>query len=267
VARRRHLQPPPHRPRPLTRPASLACCAAVFLGVGGAIWSQLVIGWQWSAPDGAGTAVATFVMTGTILVLAVLALLAALPVAYTVAARLVRDRAPGLAVPSGLFLAGLAIMIVGGRHFGNGWPGTGGHPWARTGLVPGGVAAFSWACTLAVSSFWAHPAALAAFPAAELTWMALSPLALACLVAGAATAVRRTELSPALLRFEGRLGAAACVTMTAFLGGGCAWLTGRTPQPGDLFRPGAIDVAGLLVMALALGVACQAARQSRRGPA
>lgn len=66
------------------------------------------------------------------------------------AARLVRDRAPGLAVPSGLFLAGLAIMIVGGRHFGNGWPGTGGHPWARTGLVPGGVAAFSWACTLAV---------------------------------------------------------------------------------------------------------------------
>ena len=31
--------------------ASLACCAAVFLGLGGAIWSQLTIGWQWSAPD------------------------------------------------------------------------------------------------------------------------------------------------------------------------------------------------------------------------
>jgi hypothetical protein len=247
--------------------ASLACCAAVFLGVGGAIWSQLVIGWQWSAPEGAGTAVATFMMTGTILVLALLTLLAALPVAYTVAARLLRGRARGLAVPSALVLAGLAVMIVGGRHFGNGWPGTGGHPWARTGLVPGGVAAFSWASTLSVSSFWAHPAALAAFPAAELTWMALSPLALACLVSGAATAIRRAELSPALLRFEGRLGAAACVTMAVFLGAGCAWLAGRTAPPGSLFRPGAIDVAGLAVMALALAVACQAVRRSWRGPA
>jgi len=246
--------------------ASLACCAAVFLGIGGAIWSQLVIGWQWSAPHTAGTAAATFVMTGTVLVLAALALIAALPVAWTVATRLARGQARGLAVPSALFLAGLAIMIVGGRHFGNGWPGTGGHPWARTSLVPGGVAAFSWASTLSVSSFWAHPAALAAFPAAELTWMALSPLALACLVAGAATAVRRTELSPALLRFEGRLGVAACGTMAVFLGGGCAWLAGRTAPPGSLFRPGAIDAAGLAVMALALGVACQAARQSRLGP-
>jgi hypothetical protein len=245
--------------------ASLACGAAVFLGVGGAIWSQLVIGWQWSAPHTAGTAVATFVMTGTVLVLAALALIAALPAAWTVATRLARGQARGLAVPSALFLAGLAIMIVGGRHFGNGWPGTGGHPWARTSLVPGGVAAFSWASTLSVSSFWAHPAALAAFPAAELTWMALSPLALACLVAGAATAVRRTELSPALLRFEGRLGVAACGTMAVFLGGGCAWLAGRAAPPGSLFRPGAIDAAGLAVMALALGVACQAARQSRLG--
>ena len=246
--------------------ASLACCAAVFLGVGGAIWSQLVIGWQWSAPHTAGTAVATFVMTGTVLVLAALALIAALPVAWIVATRLSRGQARGLAVPSALFLAGLAVMIVGGRHFPNGWPGTGGHPWARIGLVPGGVAAFSWAATLSVSSFWAHPAALAAFPAAELTWMALSPLALACLVAGAATAVRRAELSPALLRFEGRLGVAACGTMAVFLGGGCAWLGGRSAPPGSLFRPGAIDAAGLAVMALALGVACQAARQSRLGP-
>jgi hypothetical protein len=73
--------------------ASLACCAAVFLGVGGAIWSQLVIGWQWSAPATAGTVVATFVMTGTVLVLALLTLLAALPVAWAVATRLAADRA------------------------------------------------------------------------------------------------------------------------------------------------------------------------------
>ena len=244
--------------------ASLACCAAVFLGFGGAMWSQLTIGWQWSEPDPVG-AIATLVMSGAMLVFAVLALLAALPVACSVVSRLARGRPRGLLGPSALFLAGLAVVVVGGRHFGNGWPGTGGHPWTRQGLVPGGVAAFSWASTLSVSSFWAHPAALTAFPAAELAWMALSPLAGACVVVGAATAVRRTELSPGVLGFETRLGIAACVTMAVFLGGCCAWITDRAPGPGNLFHPGAIDVAGVAVMAVALAVARQAARQARTG--
>jgi hypothetical protein len=247
--------------------ASLACCAAVFLGIGGAMWSQLTIGWQWSQPDTAGTTVATFVMSGTMLIFAVLALLAALPVAWSVMSRMARGGRRGLLGPSALFLAGLAVVVVGGRHFGNGWPGTGGHPWARPGLVPGGVAAFSWASTLSVSSFWAHPAALAAFPAAELAWMAVSPLAVACVVAGAATAVRRTELSAGVLGFEIRLGVAACVTMVVFLGGCCAWITDRAPGPGNLFHPGAIDVAGAAVMAAALAVARQAIRQARAGAA
>ena len=131
-------------------------------------------------------------------------------------------------------------MFVGGRHFGNGWPGTGGHPWARQGLVPGGVAAFSWASTLSVSAYWAHPAALARFPAGELAWMALSPLALAGLVGGAAALVRRTELSPRVLDFETRLGYAACGVMAVFLAGCCAWIVdgGRgtaepVPRRGD----------------------------------
>jgi hypothetical protein len=245
--------------------ASLACCAAVFLGFGGAMWSQLTIGWQWSEPDTAGTTVATVLMSGAMLVFAVLALFAALPVAWSVVSRMARGGPRGLLGPSALFLAGLAVVVVGGRHFGNGWPGTGGHPWARQGLVPGGVAAFSWASTLSVSSFWAHPAALAAFPAAELAWMALSPLAAACVVVGAAAAVRRSELSPGVLGFETRLGIAACVTMVVFLGGCCAWITDRAPGPGNLFHPGAIDVAGVAVMAVALAVARQAARQARVG--
>ena len=170
----------------------------------------------------------------------------------------------GLLGPSVLFLAGLAIVVAGGRHFGNGWPGTGGHPWARGVLVPGGVAAFSWASTLSVSSFWAHPAALAAFPAAELAWMTLSPLALAGAVTGAATVVRRVELSPAVLRYQTRLAVAACVTMAVFLGGGCAWTADRTPRPGNLFHAGVIDVAGLVVMTLALAVGLQAARHAAR---
>ena len=242
--------------------ASLACCAAVFLGFGGAMWSQLVIGWQWSEPDTAGVTVATFVMSGAMLAFAVLALLAALPVAWSVVSRLARGRPPGLLGPSLLVLAGLAIVVAGGRHFGNGWPGTGGHPWAGRGLVPGGVAAFSWASTLSVSSFWAHPAALAAFPAAELAWMALSPLAVASVVAGAATVIRRTELSPGLLDFEIRLGGAACVTMAVFLGGCCAWIADRAPGPGNLFHAGAIDLAGVAVMIAILAVARQAARQA-----
>jgi hypothetical protein len=244
--------------------ASLACSAAVFLGFGGAVWSQLTIGGQWSKPDTAGT-VAAVVMSGAMGIFAVLALLAALPVTCSVVSRLARGAPRGLLGPSALFLAGLAVVLVGGRHFGNGWPGTGGHSWAHPGLVPGGVAAFTWASTLSVSSFWAHPAALAAFPALELAWMALSPLAVACVVTGAAAAVRRTELSPGVLGFEIRLGIAACVTMAVFLAGCCAWITDRVPGPGNLFHPGAIDVAGAAVMAAALAVARQAARRARAG--
>ena len=244
--------------------ASLACCAAVFLGIGGAMWSQLTIGWQWSEPDTAGT-VATFVMSGAMLVFAVLALLAALPVAWSVVSRMARGRRRGLLGPSALLAAGLAVMVVGGRHFGNGWPGTGGHPWARQGLVPGGVAAFSWASTLSVSSFWAHPAALAAFPAAELAWMALSPLAVACAVSRRGHGGSPDRALPGVLGFEIRLGIGACVTMAVFLGGCCAWITDRAAGPGNLFHPGAIDVAGAAVMAAALAVARRAVRQARAG--
>jgi hypothetical protein len=246
--------------------ASLGCCAAVFAGVGGAMWSQLTIGWQWSAPASAGVTVAMFAMSAAMLALAVLALLAVLPVAW----RVLAGRRPGLRGPSALFAAGLAIVVAGGRHFGNGWPGTGGHSWAHLGLVPGGVAAFSWASTLSVSSFWAHPAALAAFPAAELAWMALSPLAVAAAVTGAATAVRRAGLSPAALRFEARLGRAACAAMAVFLAGACAWVAvplgayGADRAPGP-FHSGAIDAAGLVVLILALAVGRQAAAQAGAG--
>ena len=89
--------------------ASLACCAAVFLGFGGAMWSQLTIGWQWSEPDPVGT-IATLVMSGAMLVFAVLALLAALPVAWSVVSRLARGRSRGLLGPSALFLVGLAFL-------------------------------------------------------------------------------------------------------------------------------------------------------------
>ncbi len=244
--------------------ASLVCCAAVFAGVGGALWSQLNTVWQWSGRATADVIVAIFAMSAAMLVLAVLALLAVLPVAW----RVVTVRPPGLRGPSALFAAGLAVVVVGGRHFENDWPGTGGHLWVHhLSVVPGGVAAFSWASTMSVSSFWAHPAMLATFPAAVVAWMALSPLAVAAAVAGAVTAVRRAGrspgvLSPAVLRFEARLGRAACVAMAVFLGGTCAWVTAWVPGP---FHPGTIDVAGLVVLTAALAVGRQAAVQAGAG--
>jgi hypothetical protein len=43
--------------------ASLGCCAAVFAAVGGAMWSQLTTGWQWSPPGTAGVTVAMLAMS------------------------------------------------------------------------------------------------------------------------------------------------------------------------------------------------------------
>jgi hypothetical protein len=244
---------------------SLACCTAVFLGLGAAIWSQLTIGWQWSAPDARATTVAMVMLSAAMLAFTALAAAAAVPVVWCVAARLAHGHAQRLAAPLLLTVAGAAVMFVGARHFGNGWPGTGGHAWARQGLVPGGVAAFCWAATLSVSAYWAHPAALAAFPAAELAWMAVSPVALACVAGGTATAIRRIGLPASVLRYEITLGYAACATMVVCLSGCCAWLIDGGPGPRNLFHAGVIDIIAAAVMAVAFAVAQQAVRQARSG--
>jgi hypothetical protein len=242
----------------------LACCTAVFLGLGAAIWSQLTIGWQWSPPDARATTVAMVMLSAAMLAFTVLAAAAAVPVLWCVAVRVSRGQAKRLATPLLLTAAGAAVMFIGARHFGNGWPGTGAHAWARQGLVPGGVAAFCWAATLSVSAYSAHPAALAAFPVAELAWMAVSPAAMACGAAGTAMAIRRAGLPAAVLRYEIRLGAAACATMVVFLSGCCAWLIDGGPGPRNLFHAGAIDIAAAAVMAVAFAVAQQAVRQALR---
>ena len=129
--------------------------------------------------------------------------------------------------------------------------------------MPGGVAAFSWAAPLSVSSYWAHPAALSAFPAAEIAWMAVSPLALIALMAGVAGTMRRLDWSPRLLRYEAWLVSAAAAGMTVFLAGGCCWVLAEGTRPG-LFHAGAIDVASLAVMMLALSVARRATGRARK---
>src|SRR5262249_18575252 len=131
--------------------------------------------------------------TGAMALLA-LAVAAALPALYSLAKNFTRR----LRAPAAVLLAATTVLFAGGRHFGNGWPGTRG----QGGLVPPGLAAFEWAASLSVSAYWAHPHALAAFPAPELAWMVVSPLALAAAVIAAATLVRRAELPPRLLAFE-----------------------------------------------------------------
>lgn len=247
--------------------ATLACSTAAFLTFGAAMWAQLTIGWQWAPPAARPTAVAMIVMSGAMLLAAVLAVLAVLPVGWAALRACAAGRARGLPRPALLIAVGATVLVVGGRHFGNGWPGTGGHWWPHQGLVPGGVAAFGWACTLSVTSYWAHPAALASFPAAELAWMVVSPVAMLCLVIGTAQLLRRAELPPRILRYEAWVGSAAVVSMAAFLSGALCWVTEGGPGPRGLFHAGAIDAAGLAVMMLALVTGWRAVQRAHRpGP-
>ena len=229
------------------------------------MWSQLTIGWQWSEPATSATYAAMVLMSGIMLLFCILAVFSAIPIAFYVVESIARGRSQRLVRPSLLLLAGAAFLIIGSRHFGNGWPGTGGHHWAQQGLVPGGVAAFTWASTLSVTSYWAHLGALASFPTLELVWMALSPVAMVCLVVGAAKTVRRVDLPPRTLRYEACLARVSVCGMTAFLVGSCVWVIDGGPGPKNLFHTGAIDIAALVMMAAAVAVAYRAAQRARHG--
>jgi hypothetical protein len=243
--------------------ASLVCAGAGFLLIGLTMWSQLAIGWQWSRPSASATTTVIVVMSGLLAGFAALVILAAIPIVWALAARLVARRAQEIVVPLLLFAAGAAIVILGARHFALGWPGTGGHPWAHQHLLPGRVAAFAWAATLSITSYWAHPGALLAFPPGELAWMAASPVALVGVVAGGAKTVRRLELSPRALRFEVALARLGFVAMIAFVVAACCWIAAGNSGPRNLFHIGAIDFVGVAVMTAALLFARRAAQDAR----
>ncbi len=251
--------------------ATLGGAAAAFLTFGLAMLAQLAIGWQWAMPHHPATTSGLALMAAGAVLLLVLGLLAAVPVAWGTATVLLRrgtGRGPRrrLAGPVAFVLAGGTALVTGAHHFQNAWPGTGGTAVHR-GLVPAGAAAFSWAGTLSVSSYWAHPAALNAFPAPELAWMVLSPLALLGVVGGMAAIVRRQRPSARLLGYQARLAAAAALAMACFLAGAGCWVFGQGSGPAGLFHAGAVDVAGLGVMTVALVAASRAAITARRGAA
>ena len=243
----------------------LTAALAAFLCFGLGMWAQLVVGWQWTSPDTAATTIGTVVITLAVLYLVVLGAAALAPMVALAVLQLARKRDPALAVAVLVTAVSGAVLIAGARHFENGWPGTGGHHWADQGMVPGGVAAFVWAATLSVTSYWAHPGALGAFPTSELVWMAVSPIAMLGLAGGAAATFRRLELPSAIARFELRCGQVALLGMIAFLLGAVAWLTDTAQRPSsipsNLFHVGAIDVVGAFAMTGALLIAHVAVRR------
>jgi len=243
----------------------ITAALAAFLCFGLGMWSQLVVGWQWTSPDTAATTIGTVVISLAVLYLVVLGLAALAPVVALALLQLARKKEAALGVALVVTVVSGAVLIAGARHFENGWPGTGGHHWADQGMVPGGVAAFIWAATLSVTSYWAHPGALGAFPASELAWMAASPIAMLGLAGGATMTVRRLELPPRVARFELRCGQAALVGMATFLLGSIAWLTDRARRPpsipSNLFHVGVIDVIGAFAMAGSLLIAHVAVRR------
>lgn len=230
---------------------------SIFIVFALAIWSQLTIGWQWSAPSTLATSCAMVVMSAAIVACGALCVAAALPVVWCVGRRLSRVRSGQLVRPLLLTIGGVGVLIIGTHHFANGWPGTGGHPWGHQGVVPGGVAAYAWASTLFVTSYWAHPAALSGFPTSEVVFMVVSPAALIAALVGTAKLVRRLELSPRVLRYERRLAYGATLAMATFLTGSALWVFDGGPGPRNLFHVGAIDFVDLVAMAVAVAVAGQ----------
>jgi hypothetical protein len=254
---------------------SLAGVLALFGTVATALASQLVIDRQ-TLPPGTRTTLTgrlgADIVPAAVGVLLVLAAAAALPVLATLAARL-RAHGPAgpsrgsLIRPAAVLLAGGWFLLAGGRHFENGWPGTGGHG----SFVPAGLAAFEWAVSMSMSAYWAHPGHLFGFfPGPEAGWMTVSPLVLAATAAAAVVLVRRVRLSPRLLAFEVRLAAAACAVLPLIVIAMAVWVaaSGGPAEPADpargAFPAGLIDLAGTAVLALALPAAVQAAVLARR---
>ena len=239
---------------------TISLSAASIAGL--AVWARLAIGLQWAAPRTPALARVMDLMSVALILIIVAGILAAAPVVRAGVLAMARGQARLLRLPAVLIAAGALVLVIGGRHFENGWPGTGGHLLAHQGLVPGGLAAFGWAVTMWVTSYWAHPAALAAFPAGQIFWMAISPVATGCLVAGTALAIRRLPLSPGTLRYEARVAVVGGAGVVLLVAGTVSWLSAAGSDPVPLFRAGIVGQASLMVLAVAAFAGVSAARQS-----
>ena len=244
---------------------TLCVALALCLALGAAMWSQLAIAWERTAPASSmpPTRQATLVMSAAMVGFLALILFEVVPVGYAIA----RNFSRRLLVPLLVLSAAVTVLAFGGHHFIYQWPGTGGRG-ENDGLLPAmpaGLQAFVWSLTFWFSSAWAHWSWLTGFGGWELAWMAASPLAFAVALAAAMTLVRRVELSPRLLAYETRLAAMACAIMGVFLGGCGYWIyAGRRPVGVVDAYAGLLDIAATVCLALALAAAFQAQRTALR---
>jgi hypothetical protein len=248
-------------PRRRVRVSLAALCAAfeICLALGTALWSQLAIAWEQTAPAAlaSSTRQATLVMSVAMLACHALLVLAVVPVGYAIT----RNFSRRLLAPLLVLAAAVTVLVFGAHHFLYQWPGTGGYG----GLFPAGPQAFAWSLTFWFSSAWAHWSWLTGFGGWELAWMAGSPLALAAATAAGVTLVRRAEFPPWLLSYETRLAALACAVMGVFLGGCGYWIYAGRHSGGvaDAYA-GVLDIGATAGLALALAAACQAQRTALR---
>jgi hypothetical protein len=248
--------------RPEQSLATVGYALATFGVLAVAMLAQLAVGWQWGSPGSSSVTGATLVMTLAAATIGLMGMAAAVPFIWRVLGAAARPDGRVMR-PAGLALGCAVVLALGAKQFQNSWPGTGGTG-AEHGLVPGGVAAYGWASTLSVTSFWAHPGLLGRFPAAELAWMVLSPLAGIVWVGAVVIVVRRLSLSRRMVSYLAHVAQGACGAGVAFVTGAALWMLGRSPASG-LFRPGLVDAAELLIMMLALALALTAARSLRTG--
>lgn len=239
--------------------ATLACCGALSVTFGAALWSQLATGLQWAVPDNRGITQALDLMSLALLTFCVVAA-AGLVALIHAAIMAVRRRQGGqLLGPAAVAVTCAAVLFFGGRHFANAWPGTGGYLLTAQGSVPAGIVAFGWALSMWITSYWAHPAMLAAFPPTQVAWMTLTPLAAGGLMISVARLIRRLDRSPRALSFETWLGRVAGGGMLLFLGGALRWLSSAaTARPA--FDVGSIDLVGLAVLVLVVATGLRAAQ-------
>jgi hypothetical protein len=240
---------------------TLTGCGAAFLLFGAAMWSQLAIGLQWTVPDYPGINFAVVCMSAGLLVLGVAAAAAIGGLVRAAIRAAARGQWRPLVRPALTAIVGLVVLLVGGRHYANAWPGTGGHLLWPSAHVPAWAAAFGWATTMWITSYVAHPGLLAAFPGTQLAWMALSPAATGLLVTGLAGVARRLGLQACAKLYAKWLSKIAVAGMILFLAGVLAWMAVGGSL--GLFQVGAIDFAGLTVLALALVVGSQVMRTTR----
>lgn len=244
--------------------AILACCGALFAAFSAAMWSQLATAVQWAVPDNRGITQALDLMSLALLTFCVVGAFGLAGVIRAAAVTVARHRGGALLGPAALAVVSAAFLFIGGRHFANAWPGTGGHLLAAQSLVPPGAVAFCWSITMWITSYWAHPAMLAAFPVTQLAWMTLTPLGVGGLTTGVAQLIRRLERSPRALCCEIWSRRVAGGGMLIFLCGVLRWIAAAGPRPA--FHVGSIDLAGLAVLLLVVAAGLRTRRAAAGAP-